>query len=390
MKKTLFALLVSFLSLSAYAQPDVSTAGLAISAGEWIEAKESIDKAMNNEKAVLKEKTWRYRGQIYFQLSVDSAMAAQYPDALMESYKAYNKAIELDKRGSYKTENQVALQRIMAQSLNIGINAYNVQDYATAGKYFDFGNVVSTEKFDSVHTQAVYNAALSFEKAEMYDQALSSYDAYAKVKDDSPEVYLFMSNIYRKKGDEASALKVVQDARVLFPRDKNLIIEELNYYLEKGEYEKAKENLRLAAEQDPTNEILFFSMGSVYDNLSVQREEDGNAEEAAEYQKQAAEAYKKAIEIKADYFDANYNLGAMYFNDGVEKVNEANDVPPSQTSRYKALLEEAKAIFAVGLPYLEKAHEVNPEDVSTIRSLRDIYARLGNDEKTIEMSNLLK
>lgn len=390
MKKTLFALLVSFLSLSAYAQPDVSTAGLAISAGEWVEAKESIDKAMSNQKAVLKEKTWRYRGQIYFQLTVDSAMAAQYPDALMESYKAYNKAIELDKRGSYETENQVALQRIMGQSLNIGINAYNTQDFATAGKYFDFGNVVSSEKFDSVHTQAVYNAALSFEKAEMYDQALASYDAYAQVKKDSPEVYLFMSNIYRKKGDEASALKVVQDARVVFPRDKNLIIEELNYYLEKGEYEKAKENLRLAAEQDPTNEILFFSMGSVYDNLSVQREEEGNAEEAASYQEQAAEAYKKAIEIKADYFDANYNLGAMYFNNGVEKVNEANDVPPSQTSRYKALLDEAKSIFAIGLPYLEMAHQVNPEDVSTIRSLRDIYARLGNDEKTIEMSNLLK
>jgi tetratricopeptide (TPR) repeat protein len=164
----------------------------------------------------------------------------------------------------------------------------------------------------------------------------------------------------------------------------------LNYYLQKGEYEKAKENLRLAAEQDPTNEILFFSMGSVYDNLSAQYDEEGKAEEAKEYQDQAADAYKKAIEIKPDYFDANYNLGAMYFNDGVEKVNEANAVPPSQSKRYKALLDEAKAIFSVGLPYLEKAHEVNPEDTTTIRSLRDIYARLGDDEKTMEMSKLLK
>ena len=27
--------------------------------------------------------------------------------------------------------------------------------------------------------------------------------------------------------------------------------------------------------------------------------------------------YKKAIELKPDYFDANYNLGALYFNEGV-------------------------------------------------------------------------
>jgi len=80
----------------------------------------------------------------------------------------------------------------------------------------------------------------------------------------------------------------------------------------------------------------------------------------------------------------------MYFNDGVEKVNEANAVPPSQSKRYKALLDEAKEIFAIGLPYLETAHEVNPEDTTTIRSLRDIYARLGDDEKTLEMSALLK
>ncbi len=390
MKKTLFALFVSVMTLSAYAQPDVVNAKLSFDDGDFVKAKESIDKAITNEKAAVKEKTWRYRGDIYMQLALDSALFVANPEALNEAYTAYKKAIELDKRGSYERENTIAVQRIMMQSMNIGINSYNKEDYGNAGKYFMFGNAIATQEYDSVHTQAVYNAALSFERAEMYDNAIEAYEICAGAKYQTPEVFLFISNIHRKKGDEAAALQVVQDARKEYPRDKNLIIEELNYYLQKGEYEKAKENLRLAAEQDPTNEILFFSMGSVYDNLSAQREEEGKAEEAKEYQDQAAEAYKKAIEIKPDYFDANYNLGAMYFNDGVEKVNEANAVPPSQSKRYKALLDEAKAIFSVGLPYLEKAHEVNPEDTTTIRSLRDIYARLGNDEKTMEMSKLLK
>lgn len=390
MKKTLFALFAFVMTLSAYAQPDVVNAKLSFDDGDLVKAKQSIDKAITNEKAAAKDKTWRYRGDIYMQIALDSAMFIANPEALDEAYRAYKKAISLDKRGSYENENKVAIQRIMGQAMNIGINAYNVDDFRNAGKYFMYGNDISTQEYDSVHTQAVYNAALSFEKAEMYDEAINSYDICAKAKYQTPEVFLFISNIYRKKGDEKSAVKVIQDARVDYPRNKSLIIEELNYYLENGEYEKAKENLRLASEQDPTNEILFFSMGSVYDNLSAQREKDGNLEEAKGYQDQAAEAYKKAISIKADYFDANYNLGAMYFNDGVEKVNEANAVPPSQSKRYKALLDEAKEIFAIGLPYLETAHEVNPEDTTTIRSLRDIYARLGDDEKTLEMSALLK
>jgi tetratricopeptide (TPR) repeat protein len=390
MKKTLLALFVSVMTLAAYAQPDVVNAKLSFDDGDFASAKESIDKAITNEKAAAKEKTWRYRGNIYMQVALDSAMFLNNPDALDEAYKAYTKAMQLDKRGSYVSENTVAIQSVMGQSMNFGINYYNSADFGNAGKYFMFGNDISTQEYDSVHTQAVYNAALSFEKAEMYDQAINAYEICVKAKYQTPEVFLFIANIHRKNDDEESAVKVIQDARVDYPRNKYLIIEELNYYLQNGEYEKAKENLRLAAEQDPTNEILFFSMGSVYDNLSAQREKDGNMEESNDYQNQATEAYKKAIAIKADYFDANYNLGAMYFNDGVEKVNEANAVPPSQSKRYKALLDEAKAIFAIGLPYLEKAHEVNPEDTTTIRSLRDIYARLGDDENTLKMSALLK
>ena len=41
-----------------------------------------IDKAIENPKANIKEKTWRYRGNIYTNLAADSALYAQVPDAL--------------------------------------------------------------------------------------------------------------------------------------------------------------------------------------------------------------------------------------------------------------------------------------------------------------------
>ena len=42
----------------------------------------------------------------------------------------------------------------------------------------------------------------------------------------------------------------------------------------------------------------------------------GNADEAIE-------AYKKALAVKADYFDANYNLGALYFNQAVQGIERS-------------------------------------------------------------------
>jgi len=42
------------------------------------------------------------------------------------------------------------------------------------------------------------------------------------------------------------------------------------------------------------------------------------------------------------------------------------------------------------LPYLEQALAVDANDRETLRSLRDIYARVGMDEKMLEVSAKLK
>ncbi|MDP4588654.1 MAG: tetratricopeptide repeat protein, partial [Flavobacteriales bacterium] len=121
---------------------------------------------------------------------------------------------------------------------------------------------------------------------------------------------------------------------------------------------------------------LWFSLGTVSDNL-------GKLEEAEA-------AYLKAVEVKPDYFDANYNLGAMYFNQGVQKIKLANEIPPRENAKYKAMVDKANADFEKALPYLERAFELDGQDQSTIKSLRDIYARTGNDEGLLKMSKLLE
>ena len=97
----------------------------------------------------------------------------------------------------------------------------------------------------------------------------------------------------------------------------------------------------------------------------------------------------RALELEPTYFDANYNLGAMYFNLAVQGTNEANDMwkprmSKAESAKQKGLEDAAKEMFTQARPFLEAAHVANAEDIDTIRSLRDIYARTGQDDLDAE------
>ena len=378
--KNLFTLLALACCVQSFGQKEVVSAYNANKEGDFATAATYIEQAILNPKANVKNKTWRYRGEIYLNISNDSALFAAYPDALTRAKDSYMKAQELDTKGSYEDEIRVGLGQVQVAASNTGIGKYNTGDYGSAGAFFDLGAEIASA-FDATDTMAIYNSALCYEKAGEVDLAVARYRACADIQYQVPNVFLFISNLYRSNGREAEALETLSEARGLYPREQSLIIEELNIYLTNEEFDKAKENLTLAAEQDPTNEILWFSLGSVLDNL-------GNAEEAID-------AYKNALEVNSDYFDANYNLGALYFNQAVQGINEANDMwkprmTKTESDKQKSLEQSAKDLFETAKPFLEAAHAINDGDLETMRSLRDIYARTGDDDKMLELTAKIK
>ncbi|MCH1574791.1 MAG: tetratricopeptide repeat protein [Flavobacteriales bacterium] len=372
--------ILAFTPFALLAQKDVVSAYNANQDGDYLKAAEYIDKAIEDPKANIKEKTWRYRGNIYTNLAADSALYTQVPDALEKAAMSLIKADELDVKKRYESERQADVARGASIAGNAGISYFNSGVFGRAGELFVTAAEM-TQMLGAVDTMAIFNSALCFEKANLNDRAVEQYMMCGAYGYQVPEVFLFVANIHKMEGDTAKALTTLQNARGDFPREQALIIEELNIYLVAGEFERAKENLMLAAEQDPTNEILWFSLGSVYDNLNMQDE--------------AVDAYGKSLEIKPDYFDANYNLGALYFNKAVQMVNDANDMwkprmSKDESAKQTEMEKGGKAMFSTALPYLETALEVDPEDRETLRSLRDIYARVGLDDKMLEVSAKLK
>ena len=112
--------------------------------------------------------------------------------------------------------------------------------------------------------------------------------------------------------------------------------------------------------------MLFRSQGSLY---------DANLKDTVK----AVASYKKAIELNPNYFEPNYNMGALYFNEGAEMLNVANQI--TDDSKYKIAKAKADDKLKEALPYLEKAHVILPADLPTMESLKNTYYRLGLLEK---------
>ena len=119
---------------------------------------------------------------------------------------------------------------------------------------------------------------------------------------------------------------------------------------------------------------MHFSIGTIYDNLKKYAE--------------AEKAYNAALNIDPDYFDALYSKGVSYFNQAVElydKVQTITDVVEQDSE-----LKKAEDLMNKAMPVLEKAHGINAEDRNTMTALKQIYGRLGMDEKWLEMKKKLQ
>ena len=65
-----------------FGQKQVVSAFNANKSGDFSSAATYIDEAITLEKAAIKDKTWRYRGEIYLNIAQDSVLSRAYPQAL--------------------------------------------------------------------------------------------------------------------------------------------------------------------------------------------------------------------------------------------------------------------------------------------------------------------
>ncbi len=398
MKRIAILALLVGMSTAVFAQKSkVTTAALNMKSGDLEKAREAIDIAITNPKTINDPKAWYYRGDIYLRLYASPEFNDYDSVALDRSFESFKKAMEYDSKDKYKDEIVLGIDAVRQMYFNKANELFDAEKfdeaYTAISKYLEGNDLIrklmgdDTVPIDTLsHFRKAYYAQLSGDKEE-------AMKLYQKLVDlgfnQSPFLYDLYATLLSDAGNTEKALEVLRAGQKVFPKNVELIIDELNIFLSEGKAEQAIDRFKEAIELDPENPDLHFALGTIYDNL-YDRMKDSIPEKAEEYKINAITYYENALKNDPNYFKAVYNIGVIYFNEGVEVAKEMNNLPISEQKKYEELKKQRNEDFSKGLPYLEKAHQLDPEDLPTMKALKEIYFRLGQMEKYKQINDAIK
>jgi tetratricopeptide (TPR) repeat protein len=362
------------------------------------EARILIKDALTNSETAEMAETWFVAGNIenkQFDLERTNEMLGKQPNetlmytALSAIWPYFEKALEYDKhpneKGKVKPKYTKDIRAIMLTNRpfysNAGIYYYNNKEYEKAYENFRlFGDFKKMELFkgekwtvaDSIENRIRYYAGLS---AAFIPNHAAAIEIFEEIKDggvNEADIYSTLANEYFQVKDSANFDKTITAGFKKFPGNDYFLLNLINLSINKGKSNEAIDYLDAAIAKDPTNSQLYDVLGQVYEG-------DKKTDEAIKYM-------KKALELKPDSVDFLAHLGRVYFNLGVEKRGEADQI--KDQNQYKIEYQKAMDYFREALPYFEKALDIDSQNSNTVWALSQIYYTLGMGDKYEQMDAL--
>jgi len=263
-------------------------------------------------------------------------------------------------------------------------NATQGKDYATALKYYemlsDLGYVGSTTEYYAINKGTQEKERFSDKKQR--DFYIKSGDYSSPSQETLPpknaEITKNIALIYIQQGEKDKAMEAIESAKAANPGDASLMLAEADIYYKAGNVEKYSEIVEKVIEQDPTNADLYYNLGVTAMQMDA-------PEKAIKY-------YKSAIEVNPKMTNAYINLANTILSKEKTIIDEMNGLGMSKadTKRYDELQKERSEIYEQGLPYLEKAVDIEPNNKEAIQTLVNIHGILGNEEKAAKFKAMLK
>jgi len=350
--------------------------------GQYAKAMASIEKCVNHEqflgmKPNDQATAWLYRAAIYQNViqSGDEALMAQAPDALGIVYESLMKCMEnKDFLEDNKQEIYTRVGSVMNSYYTKGADDYNTGKFAEAAPMFKKAYDIAKSLGSSDANDMLNFAATSALRSEDYTTALNYFTELKNNGVDNVDVYKHLAACYNGMGNSEQAMAMINAGLEKNPGDANLILEKVNAYLKEGKGVEAVEDLNKLRELDPENAQLLFVLGTIYG--------DENNKDVFDSEK-AIQYYEQAIEINPNYYDAIYNLGALYItmsNKLKAQANEITGFSKAEIEQYNSLVSQAEELIRTGLPYVKQAYETQPTpEVKSV--LKTMYVQLKMNEE---------
>ena len=196
------------------------------------------------------------------------------------------------------------------------------------------------------------------------------------------DIYKYLVYEYEMTQDTTNLIKTLQEGEKLFKNEMVEVKDEngntkmqkentytlklINLYIFSGKYDEAIATLESVLADEPNNAEYWNVKGNLYES---QKKYD-----------QSIECFEKAISINPSYADALGSIGRVYFNLAVQKNNEISTI--TDNAKYtEAREKEVLPLFEKSRPYYEKAYELKPDEPDYKYALRNIYYNLNDAEK---------
>ena len=393
MKRVLLTVALCVAASASFAQKKVVNEAQSIAKGsnaDFGEARTLIKGALENPETKDDAKTWYVAGFIedqQFNAERAKQILGQQPnepvmyEALYGILPYFQKAYELDQlpneKGKVKPKYTKDIKSILSANhvylFNGGAYYFDKQEYKKAYDFFNqyveiselpmFAGTQTAEK-DSTFMTVQFYAAAAASLAKDSRLAIAALERAKNTPYRQYDVYQYLCYEYgeaRTAQDSVMLEKTFEEGMQVFPDSAFFLNNLINTYIYSNRNEKALEMLNVAIQKNPNDANLYNVMGRVYE---TGLKDYSNAEKN----------FQIALEKDPNLTDALSNIGRIYYNQGVNKLSEANMINDSK--KYQEELSMAKDLFKKALPYYKKAHEAEPEKMDNMIALRGIYYNL--------------
>ena len=404
MKKAVFTIGLCMIAAISFGQKKAVSEALKLAKDakpNFTEARSLIKGALENPETKDDPKTWYTAGQIeslQFDSENTKEMIGQQAndairyEALIAVYPYFVKSYELDNlpdaKGKVKPKHSKDIKAIMKANLpyymNGGAHYFEQNDFKKALDYFNQlvdihdtpfmkEDKPANEPVDSVYIYSKYYAAIAaMQLDDDRSFAINAITRASKQDFKQNDMFQYLCQEYSEAKDTVNWEKALNEGLALFPKEEYFLFGLINIYLYTDRNEKALSYVNTAIQNNPTS-TLYNAAGQIYESLNDLVK--------------AEESFKKAVDLDTENADATYNLGRIYYNQGVVMLDEANNI--ADVKKYNEEKEKALVLFRKALPFFETTFKINPNGGENRMALRHVYYQLSMGDKFQEMDDLI-
>jgi len=378
MKKVLFTVALLFGAFVASAQVSVVKEAKANMKKDAAGAAKMIEQALTNPETANDPNTWQVAGDIQKAMYDEENMKMYLPGGQADTAKLYNSLVQMFeyyfkcdeveqakvasgelKKPKLRKKNADALLKLRPNLLNGGIDAFNVNNYESAQKYFGlyvdvidnpmFADQAEVLKADTLNALYANYATMAAGLREPKDvDAVIKYGTIGKEsQSEGWRGLMFMAQVYADN-DQDKWLEVIKEGAQRFPEQDFFVGNIMDHYLQKGMIDEGLAQIdQLIAARGETAYYLYVKGFLLYENKDYAAAHAELDKVIAIGGELAAEAYAKK--------------GDCYFFPA-QKIVEENSSLSIEDPKYNSNEAKIKEAYEKAKPFYEKAKELEPDN----------------------------